>query len=451
MKYQILAMFVLAVFLLSALPVMAEGTQAQGDMPQPQQISAGDNETEPPEAAAQTERPGLVVAIQTLTQLKEKIQSRVATTEEVRTYQQEKLQAAMEDCTTAECEEKLQARVNLVERIKETALNALQRLSENKDSIIQKLREIQNSTEFGKFREQAKDFVARTVAQANKEAARLRLDQAKEKYNQARERLQDAKADFNQTREQLQACLENETDGCEQLREEIRTHSQSFLSETLDLIENQLQKVRSSAEESESLTEEEAAETLAELDGKLAEVNRLREQVAAITGDTTKEEIQNLTQQIRNMWNEETKLSLQHAAGFVQLNKMGGIYVKVRHLERRLQNVLEKMAEQEKDTTELEGLAEEFSAKLDEVESHYELARNRFREASMLRGANRNAAITEANSHMNEAKTALKEAHQTLRDIVRGFAEQGVEEELEENEAEEVLEQQEDTLAGAEE
>ena len=450
-----ISVLVLAIFLAALLPSV---TAQEIEIPETP-AGAETPVTAPPKVTS-VRKP----VIQRLTELRERIvtgakaltASKIAKlkTSQLREYQKEKLQIALERCRAKNlsgCEEKIQARLALVDRLKNRSLQLLNTIEQKKVQVINALQEVKKIAGLAKYRIlRARDYVARIVSNVDLNRAREKYLFARTKLIQARDRYELAKAGFNRIKAQLQACEANESAECEQLRAEIKLKAKDFLNHTLEMVLNQLEKVKAKVQESQSLTDEEASSALEKIDAKIASVQELQELVAGITENTTKEEIQDIVAQIRQVWKEEFKPVLERWAGFIQTARMGGIYVRLKHLEKKLNSVLARMVEKGKDVAEVQELVDQFGAKIEEAKQNYLTSQEKFREAANLTGEARNAAIREAQEAMRSAHRSLKEAHRLLKDIVSALRAQKAVQELEEDETEEVVEEQEEALVGAE-
>ena len=403
------------------------------------------------------EAPTAADKLRTLVEARRKIASAAqVSASDIRAYMREKFQVAIDRCkelnlTRTDCEEKLRRRVQLLEKLTARDAVRLTRIESRKLAIATKLANLKKDANLRHMELRDRVIRAREIASSKINAAKARFSRAVEKYNKAKNVLTKVRGDFVQTREKLKACAGQNTSECEELRLEIKEHAKNYTLRFLEMNLEQFDKLKSRIESAEDLDEETANTLLERIENKSAEIRELMDRISAVTNETSKEDIQKLIDEVKNVWHQDVKYVLTRTAGFLQTNRMGGVYVKLVHLEKRLDNTLAKLAERGLDTTAAESAVDTFNEKVEETRTHYTAAIDKFKEAAGLTGEERAAAIREAQSHMSEAKASLREAQQALRDAVKTIKDTGAtEEDLEEDEADEVLDAGEDEIAAAE-
>ena len=362
--------------------------------------------------------------------------------EDIREHQKEQLMNAVEKCKeknlTAElCEEKYGKRVELIEKLKEKDLERLKRILENKAKHKEEFSELKNSTEFRGYKERF-DYKARVIGKTKLGEAKGRFLDAKEKYSEAKEKYADTGLEFQDAKEKIAECKDQNTTECAQLEDEIRAKAKEHLLNIADVIIENLNKIKTKAESSEDLTEEEAAELIEKIDAQIQEIEDIK---AKIEAAETKEEITEAAKELKDKW-ALLKENAEVHAGRVVNARIGGIIVKSKQLEDKLNKVLERMAEKGIDTSPVESLVTEFNAKIDSAAEHYKLAVEKFEEVKATETPD-SEIINEAQEHMKEAHNALQEAQQILKDITSAIKQSGGEEELEESDEAEPVEDEE--------
>lgn len=359
------------------------------------------------------------------------IEQRKLTVEQIRANQKEKLMTAVEKCKENNldselCEKKLQNRIQLVEKLKEKDLTRLQKVEERKIQKAGELNEIKNNPALLKYKT-ALAFKARKISKEKLIKAKENYLAIKEKYQTARENYLTAQNKFNETKQKLGECKDVDSEECNQLREQAQEDAKEFLLKTADNIIEHLNKVKSNIESNEDLSEEEASETISEIDGMIKEIEDAK---AAIESSSTKEEILEAAKTIKQAW-LKVKKRLVLQAGIVVNARIGGVVVKAKSLEVKLERILGRMEEKGIDTSEVQALVDDFNSKIAAAKENYEKAVEKFKEAKSASDAETaNSLAVEGHQYMKDAQAALQEAQKSLRDIVLKIKQSGGEEEL---------------------
>lgn len=451
-KKKCIVFLVLSLFLVSIVPISAladsDGNSTDDDSDDEDEVDdddatendeddEGEESTEVTEVSEKTRRMGnseqRITAVERIKTAGLEVENRV----DVRVKQREHFEAAIEKCNEVRdaeaCEEKLQERLELVEKLKEKDIERLEKIREQREEVAAKLEELKNKEHFVQFKlEGAK---ARLIAKERMENAEKKFEEAREHFDEAREKQRDEHSAFVEARTKWRVeCRSTGSEECTALDEELKARVSGYLQHTLESIIQQLEKVKQRIESSDTLTEEEAARMLADIDAKLAQAEALKEKVE---NELTKEELQSLVEEIRELWNA-VKHDLKLHAGRVVNSRMGGILVQSEKMSVKLTKVLERMAEQGADTTTVEELVTQFNAHLDASTVAYEEAQNLFKEAAGLKGEARGSKVREAQARMKAAQDALQEAHSVLQDVHKVLKEQRQLETLEDVEEDEI-------------
>lgn len=425
---KIFALLVLSVFLISLMPMAFAEEKA----------NARDVEKRIITTTIKAARSGNLTA----EDLKEQLAGKF---EDIRKHQKDQLMIAVDKCreknlsNLSRCEEKYEKRIALVEKLGGKDLERLDRILENKAKHEADFEKLKNSSEFRQYKAEHA-YKARDIVKEKLENARDKFVNAKEKYGEAKEKYHDARLNFNETKEKLAECRGANTTECSQLREKIITQAKEQLLKTADLMIEHLNKLISKIESSEDLTDEEANQSIEKLNAQISEIEAIK---AKIEAAQTKEEIAAAAKELRSKLADLKKTSDVHAGSVVNA-RIGGIIVKSKQLETKLNSILERMAEKGKNTSAAEPLIAEFNAKLNEAITHYNLSVEKFKEAKATTPPNTDL-IREAQSHLKEAHKSLQDAQKILKDIVKAIKQTGGEEELEGSEEEEASEEDEET------
>jgi chromosome segregation ATPase len=329
---------------------------------------------------------------------------------------------------TAQLRAKLQERLA---KLPEKARLRWDEVNQKRIEKIAKLEELKVKPEFNKFRQEL-NFKVRQINIENLKEAKQNYGQAVKNLVQAKEKSKEAHQAFLTAKNELKACTEN----CEELEAQTLQNAKDFLIRTADSMISHLEKVKTTAQSNEDLTDEEASEITTKID---AEIKELQDAKAKGTAATTKEELKDVTKTILTAWKEINKYTMFHIAKIVNA-KHGGIIVKLKHLELRLQKVLEKMEENGKDTSAIQPLVDEFNKYLEEAKTKFDLAEQKFKDFKALpepKGEAGNTIIQEAQGYMKEARDSLKNAQEKLKEIVKAVKDAKGDKELAETTTEE--------------
>jgi len=260
------------------------------------------------------------------------------------------------------------------------------------------------------------------IALENIKRARENYLNARERYEEAKEKAKENKEKIKELKEELKKCKDDESDECSTVRNEAKNETKEFLGRSADAIIAALERVKARVQESDRFTEEEKAEMTSEIDAKIKEIEEAK---ASIENATTGKEIKEVAKKINAAW-KNTKPKLEKNSHKTAIARFGNVAEKFEKVSSRLESAINKLAEEGKDTTELNTLKDNYNIKVQEVI-------DKLKEASDLV---ENEAYAEARIRFNEAKNILKEAHNVLKELVRKIKETGNDVVLEEQENE---------------
>ena len=378
--------------------------------------------------------------------IKERVDLGADRMEAIRMHQKDRLMNAIAICkekniASERCEDMFQRRMELVAKLSEKDLERLTRISDRKAEHLKDVDNLEKEEGFRKFdKEETK---ARKVASERIENARGKLKQAEETFARAVNAHKEAREKAAKLKDVLKECESSETDECRQKLVSHKEDTKTFLLNAADAIIAQLEKIKARVQSSEDLSEEEATELLNRIDAQIAKVREARASVEALTSESSRADIKDAAKQIREIWGNIKHNVAKDAERLIH-SRIGGIIVRSKHLETKLNRILERMAENGKDTSSVESLVDEFNSALDEAKQYYDQAIEKFKSKD-------EASVKEAQELRNKAHLALKKAHETLKQIHRELKSKGMEKELETDEEDEVEEEVEDQAEDASE
>ncbi|RLE39191.1 hypothetical protein DRJ17_01555 [Candidatus Woesearchaeota archaeon] len=350
-----------------------------------------------------------------------------------REFQKQQLMVSIEKCKELglpkeKCEEKLKLKIKNIERLKEKDLERLRTIEEKKLVVAKRLNELKEDKYFSKFKNKTK---ARLIVKSKLEAAKKKFSHAKELFEERREKFNLAKEKIEAKKLALQACKDQETEECEQIREQAKEDAKNFLGKSADVILAALEKVRAKIETAEDLSDEEAAELLAKVDERIKIIEEAKE---IIETSEDRWEIRKVASQIRAAW-RNTKPIVERATGKLVNARIGVVVVRARQLEAKLERVLGRMVINGKDIEPIRSKIDEFKTHMDAAKADFKSAETKFKEAKEAEDADsKESALKEAKMFISSAKNHLKEARETMKAILLQIKAQGGETELEEDE-----------------
>jgi hypothetical protein len=263
-------------------------------------------------------------------------------------------------------------------------------------------------------------LVKRDIAKAQLTQARTQYTLAKQNYVSVKESYMEHRATFLRAKEAYQECVDSDSEECQERRERIKQAAQPHLLKAADLVLKELERVKAKVEASEDLSEEEIAEIVADLDEKIQEVEDAKAVIEGLDEDSTREEINEAARTIREAW-RHTKVALKKHVGRLVNARLGNIILRVEILEKKLYTTRDRLEEKGADVSELDNMMDEFSAHLDTAADKYNEARDIWSDANTPGEVD--DAAKEVHALLQEAKEALKQARDMLRDVVNEIKE----------------------------
>ncbi len=324
------------------------------------------------------------------------------------------------------------AKVATATATQERLQQQLEKVSANKEKILEGLSEEQKNKLASLDRARIEEFAQKNsadikealdklrVVQVKKEeafkkrvVAKEKIETAKQKYAQAKNRYADAKENYTEAKNSWEKAVKARNDA------DAITYGKIYLTGASEMVIASLEKVRSQIESNDDLTEAEAEEALAEIDAKIAEMEQAKEQVM---NASTKEEVKAASRTIQQAW-ERIRVRLAVQAEKQVQTSVGEILSRSTALEQHLERILAQMeADGVNGTETIDAHVEAFSQKIADARETYAESTKLFDEA---KETNSTELLDESKTLSREAHDLLKEAQQILVTIVQEVKAQG--------------------------
>lgn len=253
----------------------------------------------------------------------------------------------------------------------------------------------------------AKRIVKRRIT--NIQEARQKVVTARERYITAKENYRDKKQELNKLKTKYQECLDLDTEDCKQHKKQTKRIAIEHLTHSADLILEKFLELKDRIEASTDLTEEEVQESITKIDEKIVEIEIAKATLANINEDTSREEIKEAANTIKDAW-KKVKVNMYQ--------------VKLKHLGARFRNLIAKAEilgtraqerASEVDSEILSSLLETYNNKIEEAKENYQLGKAEWEKESTPREIDE--LVKKAHRYLRETNENLKEARKILKDI----------------------------------
>ena len=272
----------------------------------------------------------------------------------------------------------------------------------------------------------------RAIAKESIEQAKANFQKAKQRLVAAKERFQETRSAFLRIKEKLTSCKGNESGECSTIKEQIKEKAKDHLINIADKVLEHINKLKAKVQESEDLSEGQAEDMISTIEGHITAVEDAK---STIVSAESKEDIQEAIKTVKRRWARIGHIHKIQSGKMVNA-RIGGIIVKSERLRGKIENILEEMEENGKDTAEIQEIFDEFNALIGEAKDRHIQAVERFKQAKDSDPAD-TELIREAQGSMREAHSRLKEAKEKLRDIIKEIKQADGNRELQEAEEEE--------------
>lgn len=423
---KILALFVLALFVVGMMPAaFAEDTAAETEDSE----DADESTEDAPARSRERAKERLLDAREKALENRERlIEAKDALLEK----HQERVAELVKKCiennmSEADCKARFENRLENIAALAPKFREKLKEFEEKRNERIQKLKELRDDEILGNF-ERAKEFRARALDKDKIEKAQEALVKAMGRYQEALADLDKAKLRLEQAKTSKVCKTSPDSEECAKAREELRASAKEKLVNHADIILNSLESGKEKAVASEYLTDEEEAAAVAFFDAQIAKFTAIK---AKIESAETKEAIVEAGKELADAW-KEVKQKVNAYLSYASNARMAGIVVKAEHLAAKLERVMERMAENGKDTSAVEPLVADFKAKLELAKTKFKSAHALLFEikAKELTEEEKSAKSDEAKALVEESKQALKDANEVLKQIFQKLKDANATEEL---------------------
>lgn len=360
---KMLALFVLALFLVSVVPLALADTDAD---------SNDVNETEEEEEVDQDEDDSVESGQETEIELDHEFKS---------DDRRKKIHMKLR--------ERLKIREDAVEHIKRVEIR--EHVKETQQNALEHRREVLDR------------------AKMHREKMHDSLQKAREHYQEKKEELQDHKNELKEKREKLVQCKKESSEECRDERVNIRKGVIDQGKRNINFIIASFEKMKHRLDEASDISEADKDTIVTMIDVKLADLEAAREQFSALTDDATAEEIKEAAQNLRDVW-QEMKPTYKWAVGMVLASKLESTVTDITDMDDRIVEKIEALEEEGIDMSEARDLLVEFEDTVIEADSTIS-------EAQELLSTLDNAATSE------EIKDVVNSAHKLLQDARQSFNE----------------------------
>ncbi len=256
-----------------------------------------------------------------------------------------------------------------------------------------------------------------------REKRELRLDllrRAVENRDRTKKDFKEARDKLGEIRLKIKDCEEADTQECIELRARAKGHMTKLLANSADQILALLERTKERVLASD-LSEEEKQEIIQSLDEKIIDLAGARDIVGDLEESAedsiTKEEIKEAASIIKESW-KEARVEIRTHAGNLASRKIGNVIHKSGSLQKKLDKILERLQKSGVDTSGLEGLINNFKAKIAEAKALHEEANELFKQARSSTGR-KDELMKQATSKLREAHGKLKEAKGIIKEILQ--------------------------------
>lgn len=260
----------------------------------------------------------------------------------------------------------------------------------------------------------------RVISKSKLEQAKQKYERAKNEYERTNKLYNQKKNQFLEAKNKLKECEGQDTEECDQLREQAQEHAKDYIINGAMMAIEHLNKIKSTVESAEGMDEETASEIIAEIDEAIAELEAAIEKVK---GAKTKEEVQEGAKEISKVWGEMKHAQKVHAARVIN-SGMWNIIKKSEQVIERLEHALQKMDEKGIDVENVDEMVVELYEKISNATSKYDESEELLDQARELKSEdpsdeNIRDLVNEARMKLQDAHNDIKDAYQLLPKIIR--------------------------------
>jgi chromosome segregation ATPase len=232
-------------------------------------------------------------------------------------------------------------------------------------------------------------------------------------YKEARERYENAKDNFKAARNKYLECQENESEECEQIRENVRKRSQEYAAHAVDKSIKMLENIKDRIEKS-NVNEEVKANFIAKID---AEIEKLKDSLENLEkGEVDIAEIRKIAQQVQKDWAKAQAVAKRAIIHNSNMN-LGNVIEKSDAFVEKINELINSLQEKGYDTSMIEenlAIYEEHIANAAEARENAVAAYKEIKESE-----DSSDAAAKARTYMKKALEELKESHMIMKEIVQ--------------------------------
>ncbi|MCK5176616.1 MAG: hypothetical protein KAQ92_02735 [Candidatus Aenigmarchaeota archaeon] len=254
---------------------------------------------------------------------------------------------------------------------------------------------------------------------------------AKENYQKVNNEYKNKYSNFVKTKERLRMCNNSNSTECEEARENIQKHAVEVVIKSAERLITHLNKIKYQIQNAEEMNETRAEEIIANIDSAIEELEAAKKQAEEAT---TKEEVKEVAQTIRDIWAKTKHAELIHRARLIHA-KTWGLIKRATHLEEIMDRSVSAMNEAGIEVDAINEKIDKYSELMVNIEENYKQAEQLIKEAHQIRTDNLNLTeeqkeevktkMTEAQSIVKSVHKQLREAHKLVIEIVRDIRKAG--------------------------
>lgn len=394
MNKKIMALLVLAVFVISMVPMaIAEDEQDNERVGLREKV---------------LERRGDVL---------EKRNELVKKKEELLNKHKEQINELVSKCSekgsdVQDCRDRFEQRLKNIASLPEDFKLRLAEFQQRKSDDENELEDLEGDSNFGEHKKEFK-FKSRLISKLRLEDARKEFIKSKLEFKESKSKLETAKLRLDSAKKLNKVCKNATSEECIKAKAELLAAAKEHFAAQADNIIKTLEKIKSSVQGNEDLTDAEEANMTVDLTAEIAKITAIKTKINAATN---KEELLAAARELKEAWKDLEYKAKKHAAKVVS-SRMAGIIVTSKHLETKLNKVLERMTEKGQNVSEVQVFVDEFHNQINLAKTSFEASQDLWNKVKS--GSDSNVTVQQAQEKLKEAKQHLKLAREELGKIIQ--------------------------------
>lgn len=262
----------------------------------------------------------------------------------------------------------------------------------------------------------------RVVRAEWRETVRERVTAFKEARLERRQNMLEAKEAFaesrgrmNEAREDVLNCKGDKSAECDDVRKGAKLQSQETLMAAADQVIAALNAIKAKIEANTGLTDDEKEEAIADIDEQIAEVQAASDVVVGLTEDSEAKAVLDAAKTIREAW-KGARPVVHARASMLAYGELKAVTDAVERMSSRVDDQIARFEEQGVDVSAIEDLKEDFDESVAEAKDHLQKAKDAY---TGMTADDVDGKLKTVRDEMNAARESLKEAHGTLKEIVK--------------------------------